>query len=184
MKSLSLAAVFLGALLAFSFTVPAVGAQTSTIALVNNFAQSSHRPNTLFIANATSIRNNGTVAFNYLGLGGNDTFQLEGGNQSANFVASDLGNSTMNILSGNPIVGLNQTVFSLVSGANSTFNIIQNNFNGSVVFVIVGGATSVVNATSVGPIGPTVYSINLGFNSTATVSSQFSSNETSINIVT
>jgi hypothetical protein len=134
------------------------------------------------MANATVVTN-GPVSYNFLGLYGNDTFNLFGGNTSGTFVATELLNGTFNVITGNPGAGANSSTFNLVGGANSNFNIIQNNLNGTVSLAIVGGANSHVNATSIGPVSSTVLSINLGQNSTASLSSQFTGNETTVNII-
>jgi len=178
-----LCALALSALLALSFTGP-VFAQEITIASQNTQAFSSAHPGTHFLANATMITLNGTVTFNFLGTGGNDTFNLLGGNASAVFVATGLRNNTFNITTGNPSFGLNATTFSLVSGDNSTFNVIQNNFNGSITMIIVGGTNCFVNMTSIGPVSNTILSIALGTNSTTNLASQFVGNQTTINVVT
>jgi hypothetical protein len=133
------------------------------------------------MANATAITN-GSVSYNFLGLYGNDTFDLFGGNTSGTFVATELLNGTFNVITGNPGTGANSSMFNLVGGASSNFDIIQNNLNGTVSLAIVGGTDSNVNATSIGPVSSTVLSINLGANSTADISSQFTGNHTTINI--
>jgi len=173
---MSLFAVALGAILALSFTAQPVFA-TPAVTL----QETSYTANGTFLANATLT--NATVSYNFLGIGGNDTFNLAGGNFSGSFVATERFNGTFNVLTGSPVNGTNSTVFSLVSGDNSTFNVIQNNYNGTVALAIVGGANCFVNATSIGLVSSTVLSINLGTNSTASISSQFSGNETTINIV-
>lgn len=178
-------AAMLSALLALSFTAP-VFAQDEVVAAPipqNIQAFTSSHPSQVFLANATLVMINGTVSYNFLGTGGNDTFNLFGGNSSAVFVATGLRNNTFNITTGNPSFGLNSTTFSLVSGANSTFNIVQNNFNGSITMIIVAGSNSFVNMTSIGPISSTILSIALGTNSTTNLSSQFIGNQTTINIV-
>jgi hypothetical protein len=145
-----------------------------------------NEPNAVFLANARLIVN-GTVSYNFLGTGGNDTFNLFGGNASAIFLATGVLNNTFNIVTGNPgtngIMGVNSTTFSLISGANSTFNILQNNYNSSVTFSIIAGPNSVINDTSTGPVYNTLMSINLGTNSTVSLGAQFIGNETTINVV-
>jgi hypothetical protein len=176
-------AALLGATLLLAFVAQPVTAQSgvNTIQTV-----SSGLPSQVFNGNASLITT-GTVSFNFMGTGGNDTFNLTGGNASAVFLATGLLNNTFNIVTGNPgtngTLGTNSTTFSLISGANSTFNIIQNNFNGSVSFSIIAGSNSFVNDTSVGPVFNTLFSINLGSNSTASLGSQFTGNETTINVV-
>lgn len=139
-------------------------------------------PNSLFVGNSTLVTS-GTVRFSFLGMGGNDTFDLYGGNASAVFLATGVLNNNFNVVTGNPATATNSSTFSLVSGANSTFNIIQNNFNGSVSFSIIAGSNSFVNDTSVGPVSDTLFSINLGANSTASIGSLFTGNVTEINVV-
>lgn len=139
-------------------------------------------PDSLFVVNSTLVIS-GTVRFSFLGMGGNDTFDLYGGNASGIFMAAGGLNNTFNIVTGNPGTATNSSTFSLVSGANSTFNIVQNNFNGSAVFSITGGANCFVNDTSTGPVSNTLFSILLGANSTASLGSQFKGNETTINVV-
>jgi len=176
-KGIYLIVPILGAILMLSFAALPVVAQPS-----NNQSISSSKPGTMFTGNATMI-SSGTASFNFIGTGGNDTFDLQGGNASSVFIATGLLNNTFDIVTGNPSTATNSSTFSLVSGANSTFNIIQNNFNGSVSFSIIGGPGSFVNDTSIGPVSSTLFSINLGTNSTASLASQFTGNETTINIV-
>lgn len=151
----------------------------------------NNAPNTVFVGNAT-LATNGTVLFNYVGTGGNDSFYLYGGNASGNFVATGRYNNTFSIITGNPTDGYmsNATTFSLMTGANSTFYIIQSNLNGSVTFAITGGSLSNVTETDVGilagtpvTLASTTYSINLGFNSTVTLGSIFGGNATTVNVV-
>jgi hypothetical protein len=170
------AAAALGAILALSFTAQPVFAAPN-VTLQETSLQASHA----FIANATFV--NATVNYNFLGEGGNDTYTLAGGNFSGSFVATDLKNGTFNVVTGNPQSGTNATIFSMMGGANSTFNIIQKNANGTVSLVIVGGSNSLVNASSIGNVANTVLSINLGVNSTAIIGSHFSGNITTVNIV-
>lgn len=176
-------AALLSATLLLAFFAQPVIAQ-SGISTVQSI--SSSKPSQVFNGNATAILN-GTVSFNFMGTGGNDTFNLTGGNASAVFLATGLLNNTFNVVTGNPgtngTTGVNSTTFSLISGPNSTFNIIQNNFNSSVSFSIIAGANSFVNDTSTGPVFNTLFSINLGSNSTASLGSQFVGNETTINVV-
>jgi hypothetical protein len=174
---ITLFAVALGAILALSFAAQPVFAEP-----VVAVQQTSGAASTVFTGNATRITS-GTASYNFLGLYGNDTFNIAGGNASGTFVATELLNGTFNIVTGNPSTGVNSSTFSLLGGANSTFNIVQNNFNGSVTMVIIGGATSHVNATSIGPVSSTILSINLGTNSTASFTSQYTGNKTTINII-
>ncbi len=178
-KSIYMIAPMLGAILMLAFSVQPVLAQSG---ISNNQSFSSGTPSSLFLGNATQITN-GTASFNFIGTGGNDTFDLSGGNASSIFIATGLLNNTFNIVTGNPGTATNSSTFSLVSGANSTFNIIQNNFNGSVSFSIIGGSNSFVNDTSSGRVSSTLFSINLGSNSTASLASEFTGNETTINVV-
>ena len=140
-------------------------------------------PNSLFLGNSTLVTN-GTARFSFLGLGGNDTFDLYGGNASAVFLATGVLNNTFNVVTGNPSTATNSTTFSLVSGSNSTFSIIQNNYNGTISFSIIAGPNSLLNDTSVGPVADTIFSINFGTNSSVSLGSQFTGNETTINVVT
>lgn len=185
MNHLSLVAAFLGAILVAAPIAAMAG--TTFNYTENGFGKAVNAvnasPSTSFVGNATMVTN-GTAVFNFLGMGGNDTFGLYGGNASSIFVASGNLNNTFNIVTGNPPAFANSSsTFSLVSGANSTFNIIQNNFNGTVTIAIIGGPHSLVNDTSVGPVSATFFSINVGFNSTVSLGSQFTGNETSVNIV-
>lgn len=176
-------AALLGATLLLAFVGQPVVAQSG---ISTNESISSGLPSQVFNGNATAITN-GTLSFNFIGTGGNDTFNLSGGNASAVFLATGLLNNTFNIITGNPgtngTVGVNSTTFSLISGANSTFNIIQNNFNSSISFSIIAGSNSYVNDTSTGPVFDTLFSINLGSNSTASLGAQFVGNATTINVV-
>jgi len=180
-KGIFAIAALLGLTLMLAFAGQPVTAQVS-----NTQSFSSGKATQTFIANATRI-SVGTVSYNFLGTGGNDTFNLYGGNASAVFLATGLLNNTFNIVTGNPgtngTLGVNATTFSLISGANSTFNIVQNNFNGTVSFSIIAGSNSFVNDTSTGPVFDTLFSINLGSNSTASLASQFVGNQTTINVV-
>jgi len=172
------ATAVLGTILALSFTAQPVFAAPN-VTQQETSLQASHA----FVANATSV--SATVSYNFLGEGGNDTFNLAGGNFSGSFVATDLKNATFDVVTGNPFAAgsTNSSIFSMMGGANSTFNIVQNNANGTVSLVIVGGSNSFVNATSVGTVSNTILSINLGVNSTASIASQFSGNLTTVNIV-
>jgi len=177
-------ALLLGTFLALSFTAaPAVMGQSSVSAIGHNFAQSSAVTNTTFIGNASSITN-GTVSFNFLGTGGNDTFDIYGGNASGAFAATGVGLNNFSVITGNPGTATNSSIFSLISGDNSTFNIVQNNFNGSATFIIVGGADCFLNDSSLGPVANTIFSVVLGTNSTYDLGAQFAGNQTIINIVT
>jgi len=182
-RSVYSVAALLGAILMLGFVAQPIAAQSGIVA---SQSISSGVPSQVFSGNATQITN-GTVSFNFMGTGGNDTFNLYGGNASAVFEATGMLDNTFNIITGNPgtngTMGVNSTVFSLVSGANSTFNIVQNNFNSSVSFSIIAGPNSYVNDTSMGPVFNTFFSINLGSNSTASLGSSFVGNETTINVV-
>jgi len=175
-KSIYLIAPIMGAILMLSFAAQPVIAQPSSVQSI-----SSGKAGTLFDGNATSL--SGSATFNFIGTGGNDTFDLAGGNASAVFIATGLLNNTFDIVTGNPSTGTNSSTFSLVSGANSTFNIVQDNSNGTVSFSIIAGPDSLVNDTSIGAVSSTLFSINLGVNSTASLASQFTGNETTINVV-
>jgi hypothetical protein len=179
-----LVAFFLGAILV---TVPIATSASTFSYTMNGFGKSvnavNDSPNTRFIGNATFVHN-GTAVFNFLGMGGNDTFDLFGGNATDIFVASGAKNNTFNVVTGNPPAFANaSSTFSMVSGGNSTFNIIQNNHNGSITIVITGGPHCLVNDTSIGPVANTFFSISVGRNSTVSLGSQFAGNETSVNIV-
>jgi len=177
-----LVAAMLGAVLLLSVVgLPVLGQTSSSNG--QNIAYSSDIHGQVFNANASTI-SQGSVSVNFLGTGGNDTFNLIGGNVSGQFAATGLGNNNFNIVTGNPTMGANSSVFSLVTGDNSTFNIIQNNFNGSVTFILIGGSNSFVNATSSGPVSSTIFSIVLGLNSSAEIASTFAGNQTAINIIT
>ena len=149
--------------------------------ITNDQSYISNVPNTTFVGNATQITN-GTVSFNLLGTGGNDTFNLYGGNASAVFIATGYLNNTFNVITGNPGTATNSSTFSLISGDNSTFNIVQNNFNSSVSFSIIGGSNCVINDTSLGPVNSTIFLINVGSNSTLILNSKFTG-QTTINEV-
>jgi len=174
---MALFAAALGTILALSFSAAQPVFAAPNVVQQETSLQGSH----LFNANATFV--NATVNYNFLGEGGNDTFKLAGGNFSGLFVATELKNATFDVVTGNPTSGTNATIFSLMGGANSTFNIIQNNANGTVSLVIVGGPNSFVNATSPIKVSNTILSIDLGVNSTTSISSQFSGNLTTVNIV-
>jgi len=176
-KSIYLIAPILGAILMLSFSVQPILAASPS----NYQSISSSKPGSLFTGNAAN--SSVSASFNFIGTGGNDTFDLTGGNASAVFLATGVLNNTFNIVTGNPSTGSNSSTFSLVSGANSTFNIIQNNFNGSASFSIIAGSASFVNDTSTGKVSNTLFSINLGTNSTASLLAAFSGNETTINVV-
>ena len=189
MKYLSLAAIFLGAILV---SVPIVAiAQPSFV--YNESAPTSVNAvgttaGTTFAANATMVLN-GTASFNFVGTMPGDIYNFTGGNSSSVFVATGVGNNTFNISTGNPQDN-NTGTFSLLGGANTNFTIIQqNNGTGSVAFAITGGANSNLNESTTSAFtnndinGTTIYSINLGTNSTVNLGSEFESNQTSINVV-
>ena len=176
-KRILLIAALLGAVLASAplgaIASPAFIPGGNQVSVVNN------TPGTLFLANASSI--NGTVRYNLVGSGRNDSFILVAGNASTTFLATGLFNNNFTIFSG----GGNST-FSLSSGANSTFIIFEGNVNGSSStqeFAITGGANCFLNETSLGPVGNALYSVNLGTNSTVSLGSVFAGNQTNINIV-
>jgi hypothetical protein len=183
-KSIYLVALLLGATLT---VVPmAAMAHPSFVYTESGFGKSvnavNNAPNTLFVGNATLVTN-GTTLFNYVGVGGNDTFNLYGGNTTSVFVATGALNNTFNVITGNPVKSTNSSTFSLMTGDNSTFNITQNNLNGSVTFAITGGMLSNLTETGAGNIAATTYSINLGFNSTVVLGSDFQGNATTVNVV-
>jgi len=135
-------------------------------------------PSTVFLANTTSI-GNGTVSYNFVGSGGNDTFQLAAGNASNVFVATGLLSNSFNLTTG----GGNST-FSLSSGPYSNFTIALGNFTGTQTFAISGGINCVLNETTIGPIsGNALWSVNLGTNSTVSLASSFTGNQSTINLV-
>jgi len=173
------AVAVLGAILALSFTVsPAL----VVAAPATNISWSSSATSQPFVANATAIVN-GTVSYNYVGTGTNDTFTFLGGGAAGIFVGTGMGNNYFSVLTGNPATATNSSTFSMMSGANSTFNIVQNNTSGAVAFNIIGGPDSFVNDSSTGPVGSTLFSIILGANSSTNLVAQFSGNQTTINIV-
>jgi len=179
-KRAYLLAAMLGAFLALSFTATPVLAQSTSSAVGNSRAITISTPGQ--VINETAFGNS-TTSFSIIGAGGNDSFNLFGGNATTLMAATGIGNNNFSILTGNPTMGTNSSTFSLLSGANSTFTIVQNNFNGTVVFQIIGGTNCLVNATSEGPVSSTVFSVVLGANSTADIASQLTGNETAINII-
>jgi len=179
-KRAYLLATVLGAFLALSFTATPVFAQQVSSAVGNSRAITISTPGQ--VINETAFGNS-TTAFSIIGAGGNDTFNLFGGNATTLMAATGIGNNNFSIITGNPTMGTNSSTFSLLSGANSTFTIVQNNFNGTVVFQIIGGTHCLVNATSEGAVSSTVFSVVLGANSTADIASQLTGNETAINII-
>jgi len=168
-----LAAALLGAMLALTFTAQPTLAASVQVATGHSVAYSSATPGQHFMANGTGIKVNGTLTYNFLGTGGNDTFSLFGGNVSSVFVATGLFNNNFSIITGNPSTGTNASTFSLVSGDFSSFDIVQNNANGTVTMIIVAGTNSNVNMSSIGPVGNTILSISLGTNSSTSIASQF-----------
>ncbi len=183
-KSIYLASAFLGALLVavpvvamaqpeFSFT----GSSSGQVINANN-----NTPNTLFNGNFSGITGltNSTTQVNFAGTGGNDTFVLFAGNDTTLYTATGFLNNTFDLNSSD---GPGST-FSMISGANSTFLITEGNVNNTQAFLITGGANSLVNESSAGSIGgPTLYSVNLGGNSTVQLNSDFEYNGTTINVV-
>jgi len=175
------ALLFVSAFLGVLLVLAPLGARASPafipggrqVSVINNAS------GTLFRANATSI--NGTISYNFVGQGGNDTFVFAGGNRTnVTFLATGLGNNTYVI---NATGGGNST-FSLSSGANSTFRFYVTPFNGTQTFAITGGVACVLNETSLVPInGTALWSVNLGANSTVSLGSAFLGNQTVINIV-
>jgi len=178
-KSIAVIAAFMGAILVLAFTAPPVVANAGP---TTTKSISSSKSGQLFNETALLITN-GSVLYNLIGTGGNDTFNFIGGNASTTFLGTGLLNNNFSILTGNPMTGTNSSTFSLISGANSTFDIIQNNFNGSVSFSIIAGPNSFVNDTSTGPVANTLFSINLGTNSTTNLNANFTGTETTINVV-
>lgn len=180
MKSnLALIALCLGLFL----TVAPFGAraQVVTIPGTHQFSVVNSGSGTTFKANTTGI--NGTVEYNLLGTGGNDTFILAAGNGSMHFLASGLGSNTFILNS----TGFGNSTFSLASGANSSFVIREGNVNGSAstqAFIITGGSMCVLNESSPGPVSNAIWSVALGTNSTVNMGSTFAGNVTSINILT
>jgi len=177
MKSyLVLVAVLLGVLIA----VAPLGARAElAIPGGKNISVVNNTPGTMFVTNATAI--NGTVAYNIVGSGGNDSFRFTFGNASATVLLTGLNSNSFNITSG----GGNST-FSFSTGPSSNFTIAEGNVNGSAslqTFAITGGANCVLNETSAGPVGNAIYSVDLGTNSTVNLSSAFVGNETAINLI-
>jgi len=173
-------AALLGTFLALSFTATPVFAQQVSSAVGNSRAITISTPGKTI--NETAFGNS-TTSFSIIGAGGDDTFNLIGGNATTLMAATGILNNTFNIVTGNPHMVTNSSTFSLLSGANSTFNIVQNNFNGTVIFQIIGGTNCLVNATSEGSVSSTIFSVVLGANSTADIASQLTGNETAINII-
>ena len=187
MKYLPIVAIFLGAILvsvplaamaspSFVYTESGFGKQ---VQVVNN------TPNSVFGGNATQVTN-GTALFNFVGVGGNDTFDLYGGNASSVFAAtgSVFTNNYFNVKTGNPTAVNSSSTFALASGPSSVFNIDQNNYNGSVTFAIISGMNSLINDTSSGlAVAATTFSINVGQNSTVNLASAFEGNATSVNVI-
>lgn len=137
-------------------------------------------PGTVFSVNASRI--NGTLQYNFVGTGGNDTFIFIGGNASTTYTGTGLFNNSFILNS----TGGGNSTFSLTSGNNSTFRIVEGNVNGSLStqsFAITGGTRCSLNESSHGPVSNALWSVNLGANSTVSMSSQFVGNETAINIV-
>lgn len=159
----------------FSYTSTGYG---KSVNAVNN------APNAVFFGNSSAIYfGNGTSLYNFVGTGGNDTFTILAGNDTTQAVLTGMLNNSFIISSG----GGNST-FSMVSGDNSTFlitqgNLVGNPYNGTQVFAITGGANSNVTESSLGPVGTTMYSVNLGFNSSVVLSSDFQGNATVVNVV-
>jgi len=178
MKSyLVLIAVLLGTVLAMA----PIGANATTLSIPGgkNISVVNNTPGTVFNTNATGI--NGTVSYNVVGSGGNDTFRFILGNASSTLLLTGLSSNSFNVTSG----GGNST-FSFSTGPNSNFTIVEGNVNGSAslqTFAITGGANCVLNETSAGPVGNAIYSVDLGTNSTVNLSSAFVGNETAINLI-
>lgn len=158
-------AALLGMILMLSLTVQPILAQTGTFE-----SYTSDASNTIFVGNATQITS-GEASFTFIGTGGNDTYNLSGGNVSTRFVATGFQDDTFNIVTGNPIN--DSSTFSLIGGDNSTFNILQNNFNGSVTISIMGGSNCIINDTSTGPVNNTIFSIYVGSNTTMILKANF-----------
>lgn len=111
-----------------------------TVNAVNN------TPSTLFIGDSSNdTRTAGPMQYNYVGVGGNDTFALFAGQNNCTFVAtgSTIKNNTFFVLGGN-----GTSTFSLISGPGSRFYIGQdNNGTGLLTFAITAGNGSLVSET-------------------------------------
>jgi len=194
-KSIYVVATFLGIALTL---VPMTMAFTPQFTLtMSNYGKSvnavNNAPNTTFTINATLVAN-GTTIVNLVGAGGNDTFNIYGSNitslltpplNTIDAVATGVMNNTFHIISGSPSGG-NSSSFSLMSGPHSFYNITENNINGTTTFAITGGAGSklVENSSADEIIGNTVYSVNLGFNSTVILGTDFQgANDTTFNVI-
>ena len=160
------------------------------------------------VTNTTLIHENLTL-FNFVGEGGNDTFEFFGGNGSTTGVATGAGNDTFYVISGS---NSSSNIYSLLSGGNYGCFAIADGSNGTNTYAITGGVNSTVQenndptalfdcsgATGVGlhnapdsPIfanpgvggwGNYRYSINLGDNSSVVLSTLFAGNQTIVNVV-
>jgi len=179
-KRAYLLAAMLGAFLALSFTATPVLAQQASASAVGN--SQSFTITSSGVYNETAF-GNATTSFSIISTSGNSTFNLFGGNATTLMAVTGIANNNFSISTGNPTMGTNSSTFSVNSGANSTFDIVQNNFNGTVFFNLIGGTNCFLNATSEGPVSSTVFNAVLGANSTYDISSQLTGNLTSINII-
>lgn len=186
-KSTYIVAAFLGA---FILSVPiAVMANPSLYYTTSSQGKtinvSNTDPNTLFFGNSSSIPcGNGTSVYNFAGIGGNDTFVLYPGNDTTLATLTGFANNYFTIDGTGSCPG---SIFSMVTGANSTFNIVQSTSGSGTTFIITGGANSLVNESTggsvTGPVGQTLYAINLGANSSVILNSDFQGNTTTANII-
>lgn len=166
------------------FIYSSAGAGKSVNA-VNNW------PNTDFVVNTVNVTS-GTSQINLVGTGGYDIFNFTAGASNASVIYTGTGsillNNTFNIYTGN-----GTSIFSMISGPRSIFNIYQNNTGITVLpihpgiqtFAITGGTNSTVFETS--PtyylVYTSFYSINLGANSTVDLTSTFGGNASTVNVV-
>ncbi len=160
------------------------------------------------VSNSTLAHEN-TTRFNFVGLGGNDTFMFFGGNGTTVGVATGAGNDTFYVVSGG---NSSSNTYSLLSnGAFGCFSIVDGS-NGTNTYAITAGVNSTVqenndptnmfdcstavgvglhvapNASAwtnpgLGGHGNYAYSINLGDNSSVILSTLFSGNQTIVNVV-
>jgi len=179
-KRAYLLAALLGAFLALSFTATPVFAQQAVASAVGNSQSLTITSSGVY--NETAF-GNATASFSIISTSGNSTFNLTGGNATTLMAITGIANNNFSIITGNPTMDTNSSTFSINSGANSTFDIVQNNFNGTVFFNIIGGTHCFLNASSIGSVSSTVFNAVLGTNSTYDIASQLTGNLTAINII-
>jgi len=195
--NLVLAAVLVGLLLCLPALTPmGVKAQTSTPRQFNVIVTTGHS-NVTIGPNGTLpfVFANGTVTYNLIGSGGNDSFRFSFANltlaPSAAFriLASGVAGNNFTLYTGNVSAS-----FSFSSGDHSNFTIYMGNYgNATQTFAISGGANSHLGMNSTGflasggfaPInGTVVLSVSLGANSSINIGSAFVGNNTIINLLT